>query len=86
MVGEEENRQFMFLGNSGEPYDVITDIDEESTKCILRAPEKDEILPNYHRQGRSNMAFNVLKGFIGDEEIVIIVNAPNEIAILQCRG
>jgi hypothetical protein len=76
---------FMLLGSTGEPYDVVTDIDEVSTRCIIEALENEGILPKYQKPGSSNFNFNVLKGVIGEEEIVITVNAPNEISIMRCR-
>jgi len=77
---------FMLLGGFGEPYDVVTDVDEVSTRCIIEALESEGILPKYQEPGDSNFNFNVLKGVIGEEEIVITVNAPNEISIMKCRA
>ena len=72
---------FMILGRSGEPYDVETNIDEETAKVIIRRLEDKGMLPKYHRKGSEINEPETLKMVMGRVAAVITVEAPNRVSI-----
>jgi hypothetical protein len=72
---------FMILGQSGEPYDVETDIDEETAKVMIRRLEEKGMLPKYHQKGSETKEPETLKMVLGRTAAIITVEAPNRVSI-----
>jgi len=71
----------MILGRSGEPYDVETDIDEETSKVMIRRLEEKGMLPKYHKRGSDVNDPETLKIVMGRISALITVKAPNRVSI-----